>query len=283
MAQFKTVTISTDGQRDYVALPDGLKLMLGIVPMAKLVGTCAPSRTVARRALDEFLAHGQAVLPLDLDRMEPLFAPKRTRWAFAIPLVTGKDRTTTTESMHMADTVTRLDHQVGLIEQQVSQISKLAAAKLPTTEAVDGLRRLTANLHFKDYGDQSKNDAAMGLGAPKVDTVDGTQPPVPKELTNPKVASEEAQPSLQVLAENAALADTVIQQVAQTDKTIDLLVTAGRKFNASKAKADLYKVANGVTEILQQVDLAQPYVKADLVKLAQESARIHGLFSTAKV
>jgi hypothetical protein len=79
----KTVTISTDGLRDYVTLPNGLKVMVGQVGMAKLVAECSRGGRDARRALDEYLKTGEAVLALDLDRLSELTAPPKNRWVTA--------------------------------------------------------------------------------------------------------------------------------------------------------------------------------------------------------
>ncbi len=83
MGAVKTVTISTDGLRDFVTLPDGLKVMVGQVGMAKLVAECARGGRDARRALNEYLKTGEAVIALDLDRLAELTKPPKSRWVTA--------------------------------------------------------------------------------------------------------------------------------------------------------------------------------------------------------
>ena len=282
--RIKTVVIGTDGLRDFVTLPDGVRLILGPISMARLVATCASNRKSARVALDAFLAHGEAMVAIDLDRFDALVQPRRARWS-SIPLVSRERRTLsipegtpmTQEKMATATQVTALNHQIRLVEEQVVQVSKLASARMPTEKAVAGLRALVAGLHFPNPGDQSKNDAWNITAPPKVDTVDGTQPSLPAEVTNPKMASTT------VLAANADLAESIITKIGETNDKIAALVGAGRRFNANQAKFDLHKIATQVQTILTDADLAMPYVGQDLHKLATEAHTIYSLFASAKV
>lgn len=295
--RIKTVVISTDGLRDFVVFPDGVRRILGPISMARLVATCVANRAMARRALDEFLAHGEAMVVMDLDKFEALTQPRRARWSSSIslmsrerrtPLITeGSVRRDITEGMNMAteklastQQVTALNHRIALIEQQVSQIAQLAQAQMPTEKAVESLREMTGALHFYNPGDQSKNDAWNITAPPKVDTAEPGQT-LPTELTNPKMAN--GVPSTATLSANADIAEGILSSLGETNDRIDLLVTAGRKFNAAKAKEDLHKLGTAVQTILTDADLAQPYVTTDLEKLAAEAAHIHGLFANAKV
>lgn len=96
----------------------------------------------------------------------------------------------------------------------------------------------------------------------------------------PAVSAE--QPSYDTLKANTALADDILQKLEVTNTKVEALVTAGRKFNASAAKNDLYAVASRVTEIMNNVDLAQPWVRKDLTALSDRANHIHGLFANAK-
>ncbi len=272
----QTVTISTDGRYDYVTLPDGQKLILGIVSVAKMVGACAPGRSVARRALDEFIEHGEAMLPIDMDAFEALVTPKRVRWAsFASPSIPYPDRTPLTE-MHMPD-MKNLARQINLVKYHTGQIVKQASDGKPVpVAAIEALQTMVAAIHLPDFGDQSKNDAFTGLGAPKVDTTDGTSM-APDSVTNPKVACADH------LEAHAQMAESVLSTVEATGERVDALVAEGKMFNAAKARLDLHKVASGVDYLLSNVDMAQPWVKDDLQKLASEATRIHGLFFPKKL
>lgn len=283
--RYKVVTIGTDGLRDYVELPDGLRLLLGPVSMASLVGTCGPTASAARKALDKFLEVGTAVVALDFDKLEALLAPRRLR-ASTDSLIPQEERGTLaerasssrTEGMAMSQDQV-LNHRISLVEQQVSQIAKLASARMPTEKAVEGLRELAAGLHFYDPGDQAKNDAWYTPGG-KVDTVEDGKVNIPAEVMNPKMASE---PSAEALSANANLAEDILNKLASTHEKVEALAAAGRKFNANAAKADLHKIASDVQTILTDMDLAVPYVKTDLDKLAKQANHIHHLFAQAKV
>lgn len=290
----KNVIISTDGLRDFVQLPEGVKLILGPISMAKLVATCVTNRAMARRALDEFLKHGEAMIAIDLDKFETLVQPKRARWSSTDPSIPRERRIPSIpEGMHMsqvkmasAEQIVALDSRIALIEQQVSLVNKLAAAKLPTATAVTSLREMVGGLHFYNPGDQSKNDAWNITAPPKVEEVDGKPLSLPAEVTNPKMATDAVVvegAGVEALNVNATIAEGILSTLSETNDRIDTLVTAGRKFNAAKAKEDLHKIGTSVQTILTDMDLAMPYVKADLEKLATEAASIHGLFVPAKV
>jgi hypothetical protein len=285
--RIKTVTISTDGLRDFVVLPEGVKLILGPISMAKLVATCVSSRAMARRALDEFLKFGEAMVAIDLDKFDVLVQPRRARWSSTSSLIPRERRSPSImEGMNMAqakmasmEQVAALNHRIALIEQQISQVAKLAAAKMPTDTAITSLREMIGGLHFYDPGDQAKNDAWYITAPPKVDTVEPG--PLPDSITHPKLATDAA--SVAVLAANGDLAEGILAKLSETNDKIDALVTAGRKFNAAQAKDDLHKIGTDVQTILADMDLAMPYVKADLEKLASQAANIHILFASAKV
>lgn len=244
---------------------------------------------MARKALDAFLAHGEAMVPFDLDKFDELVQPRRARWSsVASPLIHPERQIPTiTEGTNMAqeklastEQVAALNQRLALVEGQVSQIARLASAKMPTENAVKGLRDLVGGLHFYNPGDQAKNDAWYTPGG-KVDTVED-HPTYPDALTHPKTASTEGA-SVAVLNANADLAESILTKLSDTNVKIDRLVTAGRKFDASKAKSDIHKLANEVQTILTNVDLAMPYVGPELHKLASQAHDIHGLFASAKV
>jgi len=281
-----TVTIGTDGLRDWVQLPTGERYNLGTLSVLNFIAKFVPSRLQARQALDRFNAEMVAMVPVDLEAMSAIFVPRRARWSSASSLILGQDRhppgSGKDASVPMADTMTlpeSLPAQVGLIEAQIDQIGRIASANLPKPvlrAAAVALKEMVAAIKLPDFGDQSKNDAFYGLGAPRVDTADPGQK-LPAEVTNPKLASHEA------LLENTTLAEGILQQVGETEAKIDQLVQAGRKFNAARAKQDLHQVSARLTNFLQDVDMAQPWVKGDLAKLANRSSELHALFATAKV
>ena len=315
------VTIGTDGLRDFVTLPGGQRMMLGTVSILRFVTELTPLK-FARRVLDAFNKGGSAVVTVDLDAMGELLKPHVSRWgttgAFTSSLIPHADRTSMREGPAMADAKTLLE-RLGKIEGVVTLLDKHASGQLIAPKLHQELRSLVGGLHFYDPGDQSKNDSWYIDSAPKVDTADGnvklpanathshalsvkpeeaststTSVYAPEPSTKPvhaKTASEgapvaapaAAQPSLESLKGNTTLADSILNTVEETNTKVEALVTAGRKFNAAKAKEDLYAIASRVTEIVNNVDLAQPWVAKDLTALDQQAKYIHGLFAPAKV
>ncbi len=283
----KTVTISTDGLRDFVTLPTGLKVMVGQVGMAKLVAECSRSGPEARRALNEYLKTGEAMIALDLDRLAELTAPPKSRWVAAAdsPLIPSQDRASTTVSGRQvimaidtapADKATQeaIKNQVYRIEQQIALINQHAGEASANSIGQDLMKDDVAKLkdlvtwlrRGSPYGDQSKNQTYYGL---------------PEQTPGGVKAASEG--SSAALAENGLIADATLSKVEAATSKIDLLVTAGKKFDHVRAKGDLYKVASGVQQILKDADLAAPWVKGELTKLAEEAKRLHGLFASAKV
>lgn len=75
------ITIATDGFRDYVDLPDGRQINLGSVSVLKLVTSLVRGSTTCRRALDTFLKKKVTTVAVDLQALESLLKPRRSRWA----------------------------------------------------------------------------------------------------------------------------------------------------------------------------------------------------------
>jgi hypothetical protein len=287
----KTVTISTDGLRDYVTLPSGLKVMVGQVGMAKLVAECSRGGAEARRALNEYLKTGEAMLPLDLARLEELTAPPKSRWTTASdsPLVLPQVRASTTVHGRveiMANDTAQADkaiqeaikNQCAHIEQQIALISQHAGEASPNSIGQDIQKDEIAKLkdlvtwlrRGSPYGNQSKNDTYYGL------------PEKTPSGENAR-AKEATDGSLAALTENGLLADATLSKIEAAQSKIDLLVKAGKRFDHVRAKGDLLKVASSVHALLKDADLAAPWVKGELSKFANEAKRLHGLFAPAKV
>lgn len=244
------VTLSTDGLRDYVTLSNGQKLILGIVTVLKFVTKLNVHPRLTRTILDAFNEHGEVMVTVDLDQMYELLAPVRAKWAKDMPVTSfmhGSDRTLQGKILMDAKT---LETRLAAVEALVSDISKDRFNVLPK---FDQLRQLTAN-----------------LSVPATD--------VPVAAVVPATT-----PSVETLEANATLADEILFKVEATGEKVERLVQAGRKFNASAARSDLFSIAHRVAEIVNNVDLAQSWVEADLTKLAAEANRIHGLFEPAKV
>lgn len=145
------------------------------------------------------------------------------------------------------------------VETAAAPSSTPVNAPKPSTSQVNAPEPSTANV----YAPKTAADAAPQAAAP--------------------ASQLSSTPSYDNFKQNTLLAENIIETVETTGQKVDALVTAGRKFNASAAKGDLFAIASQVTEILNNVDLAQPWVRNDLTALADKANRIHTLFASAKV
>ena len=276
MAKEILVTVGTDGFTDWVKMADGAKANLGAVSVLKFVVELAPRAFVARSVLDEFLAKGQAMISVDEGRMWSLLKPVRARWAADSPLIPTQDRwkpsasqrkprqgdtmdSDTAQAEAVKNQITQVEEQIAILRNHASEAGSGSLSKDLMDNQIASLQKLIGVLrnHDGDYGDQADN-RDFYAGVP-------------------------ADASYATFKANTEMAETIVQRVAATNEIVDKLVTAGRKFASSDAKRDLHSIAANVSEIAQNVDLALPWVTKDLVKLAAEADRIHGLFESAKV
>jgi len=84
--------------------------------------------------------------------------------------------------------------------------------------------------------------------------------------------------SYETFSSNMELAEGIVTKVAETNSRIDALIAEGKQFDSNRAKGDLHKIASKVSEIAQNVDMAQPWVETDLTELSKQATEIHSLF-----
>jgi hypothetical protein len=77
---------------------------------------------------------------------------------------------------------------------------------------------------------------------------------------------------------NMGIAKDILKKAEETVGTINRLAATGRRFNASKAKADVASVTTRVASICSSTELTESWVQEDLQKLAAWNDRLHGLF-----
>jgi hypothetical protein len=245
------VTIGTDGFTNFVLFSDGTRYTLGAVsPLKFVVETCS-SNNAARIALDGFLAGGQAMFMADTDRAWELLKPKRARWSTVDPafsLIPPLNQTLLTRqgnTMAGTDQFTgeAISRHIARIEGQVSLL----------------------------------NERAKTASAPLSDEIDALRTMV-AALNSPGALRSYEQFRL-----NHQLALGVIACVDETNARVDQLVTAGKRFDAPRAKGDLHRIASKVAQIVQTADLGQAGVQRDLAALAKTAEDIRGLFAGAKV
>jgi hypothetical protein len=162
----KLVTVATDGFRDYVTLPDGRELNLGSVSVLKLVATLVRGVNRCRKALDAFLKNGQTIISVDLEELEVLLKPKRSRWAchddLFIPIVfrqpfRGAGMTQeTTQAEAITQQIAEIEEHIKLLEQTAREHAAGSLSEEQVKGAIDSLSKMVTELG-KDPGGQSSN------------------------------------------------------------------------------------------------------------------------------
>ena len=162
-------------------------------------------------------------------------------------------------------------NELQIIEASLSQAEKILGvlarqAASGQTRGIDTVRQdfIKAANKIKSPN-QSKNQTYYNLGEPQVEVA-------------PTAKSAGAKLAYDVLQDNSTVAGEILACLEETNDRVDALVTAGKRFNASRAKQDLHAVSTKVAGILRDADLTQSWVKTDLTKLASRAMEIHGIF-----
>lgn len=270
------VTLGTEGPTNWVRLPDGQKFNLGPISVLSFVTKLAlGGNRSARSILDGFLAGKEVLLRVDEDRMWELLAPRRTRWASDSFI--GSQVTTQHKSPTGTITMT-IDKDLGILEAHVEKLHKAASARVSTQKMAEGVNLLVRLA--KSVGNQSDNSAYYGM-KPDLFEVGDPEPEI-FEVGDPEPKVETTKLAYDIHKANSLLATQVLDQMESVNSRIDELVTAGKRFNATKAKADAYLVTSKIAGIVNEVDLTVPWVADDLKKLAAQAEHLHGLFFPKK-
>lgn len=225
------VTVGTDGYTNWVKTPDGQRFNLGTISVLKFISKLTPAR-LAREAVEQFNAEGEALVSVDADRMWELFTPRRSRWAhgpFMPNLSMRQDQRMTTD----------FEFHLSRVEGDLNRLAKAGSDKRASSTA-----DLVAKL---------RESAAL--------------------LSSSTLASEE------ILESNLALADEILVKAAKTCGKIDRLRSAGKRFNAVRAKSDVYAVTSKVASILSQADMRFAWTTKDLEQLAERGEHLYALFA----
>lgn len=272
MSKLKAVTLGTDGNIDYVETPDGVRYALGTTSILQVVAKLVQGQRHRRTALDLFNQEGQAVVLLDVDAMFEMLAPRRSRWSSATSLIRPSNREAALPVKRISPSQgvsqgepmnlkVAFDQKLSFIEQQVQILSQGA-----NPAAARRLRVAAAGILLHDME--------------PVETPSVAAPEPAVAYVAPATLGKTA--SFSTLQGNMKLAEEIVGLVGETDDAIDRLVTAGRQFNASMARADLHNVVASLTDMMRQVDLAEPWVTGDLTDLAKRASDIHSLFASVK-
>lgn len=271
----KAVTLGTDGVVDYVEMPDGVRYTLGTVSIYKLVRALVVGNRQQRRALEAVNKNGLTVVSLDADLLFEMLKPRKARHASPlIPCSTtsGLDSQTVTGKGKPMN-VESFDKKLRALELQTGYLTKLAKEGRENPAVFQDMVRTAATLTAQDEesseDQSSEEDSAKGSELYDMCAKESKQADVAANLEDFRV--------------NAKTAETILDRVGETSDKISDLVKAGRKFNASRARADLHSISAQVEDILTQTDLGQPWVGAALQKLATEAERLHNLFPSVTV
>lgn len=256
------VTVGSDGVTDWVKTPDGLRYNLGRVSVLSFVSSLTRD---AKNVMKAFLKDGSAMASVDEERMWALLMPPRPRFAADVSSSMGTvsvySREFTADALQNPRTekMTTISDDLTAIERHIQALNEAAANN--ATNLSEGVRELVKMAGKIKSPNQSKNQTYYNLGAPKVFEV------------GDKVAAL----SYDVYAANSDLATDITAKAEATVQVIDKLAKAGRKFNASRARADVREVTAKVAGIVK-TDLTASWVRGDLTKLAARMDQIHGLF-----
>ncbi len=263
------ITIGSDGNTDWVKTPDGYRYNLGPVSVLRFVSNLVPLRA-ARKVLDGFLANGEAVTSVDEEGMWKLLAPHRARWSSgASPSMSSEEWAQPTSRRN--PTMNTFTDDLTSIERHIQALNEAASKKAANLPA--GVAHLTKLAGKIKSPNQSDNSTYYNLGAPQVHEVGDKAASTETSITGL---------SFDTMVANQEIANGILAKAASTVQTIDKLAAAGRRFNASQAKADVKAVTAKASGIMT-TDLTQSWVKGDLDKLAARMDSIHGLFANAKV
>ena len=214
----KLITVATDGFRDYVTLPNGREINLGSVSVLKLVSSLVRGVNRCRKALDAYLKNGQTIISVDLEELEGLLKPKRSRWAchddLFIPIVfrqpfRGAGMTQeTTQAEAIKQQIAEIEEHIKLLEQTSKEHAAGSISEEQVQGAIESLSKIITELGQKPSG-QSNNRyfyAAMDELAKMLDAFE----------TESTIASETDITGLQTVT--ASLLEAALGKAAAVDQ-----------------------------------------------------------------
>ena len=264
------VTIGSDGPTDWVRTPDGQRFNLGQVSVLSFITklTLGGSRE-ARAALDKFLQGDEVMLRVDDDMMWDMLAPRRTRWA--------ADSFIPPDHRKRGNGLMTIDADLHILDQHIQMLQKAAKTNVPAEKMAEGVSILV-RLARKIGVDQSDNAGYYGLDANVQEATPGSSEVVTVEDVEAVKLGGTPKLAYDVYKANSDVATRILDQMEATDVRINELVTAGKKFNVVKAKADIHAVTSKVAGIVSDTDLTTPWVAEDIGKLAKRAEHLYGLF-----
>lgn len=248
------VTLGTDGTTDWVRTPDGQKYNLGSVSALSFVTKLVlGGNREAKLALDRFLQGKEVILRVDDDKMWDLLTPRRTRWA--------TDSFMPSDHRKQGTRIMTIKEDLGALEAHVQKLKQAAEARVSAAKMAEGvsiLVRMASAIDIKASDDVPEEDDSS-------------------EEEDVKVASQ-TRLAYDIHKANSELATQILDKMELINDRIDYLVIAGKRFNATRAKADIHTVTSKIAGIVNDVDLTVPWVTEDLQKLAARADQLHRLF-----
>lgn len=277
------MALGSDGVVDYLETPDGVRYMLGDVSLLKVVAELVPGSGPKRQAMDQLEQHRRAMVTLSLDKFFALTAPVRRRFGstdvagdtgITFPLMARQNRN---QGPSMYD-LNVLHTNLNTVEARMASLRTATQ----TPETLGQLRHMIANISLPNFGDQSKNDAFNGLGAPVVDTVPPGGYNAPPAVTNPKMAQEVA-----LIEANGQVAQSLFGQLNEVADKVTQLVAAAQRgekkaFRHDLARRDISALTGSVLDVVKG-GLGSTQATASLRDLAGKVASLHGLFFPKKL
>lgn len=182
------------------------------------------------------------MVPVDSVRMWEILAPRRSRLATEGPFITQDHREGTT--MGIEQELDRLEAHLRVLDGKKRGASDF-----------DTLRSLAILPSPGDY------PRFYGLPVPEGHSVEAS----------------EVEDLAETHRSNASIADNILKKIEATADRIDQLVQAGKKFNAARARKDLYEVSSKVASITE-ANVVASWVREDLEKLASQAEKLNQLF-----
>ena len=144
----------------------GEKLTSGSVSVLKLVTSLVRGVNRCRRALDAFLKNGQTLISVDLEELEELLKPKRSRWSshddLFIPIVfrqpfRGAGMTQeTTQTEAIKQQISEIENHIKILEQTAKEHASWSLSDEQVQGTIDPLSKMIGELGKKPGG-QSNN------------------------------------------------------------------------------------------------------------------------------
>jgi len=280
MPIIQAITLGQDGSAQWVQLASGERFNMGSVSVLNFVRKLVGSAAAAKLTLDQFNKHGKAVVSVDVERMWELFPYRRSRWASDGSFMSGDHRTG--PYLTKGETMPTILDDLKVLEGHIANLNKLAVeGKQASSETLEAILKLAKEIKSPN---QSNNSTYYGYGTDLYEVGDTAPKPytvgdaAPKPYTVGSTSIEGL--SYDTFQANSKIASIVLSQAETTVGAIDRLASAGKRFNSVRAKSDVLAVISKTAGILKDVDLTQPWVRADLDKLASRMGEIHGLFPT---